>query len=61
MLKWIGTHKGVIWKVLAGVAALATGGAVYSYMTDEVVDDSGIPLVKRNYDGHEVYEVEDEK
>ena len=61
-LKWLGSHKGIIVKVLVGVAALATGGAIYKYMTDEAnTDDEGIPLVKRDYGDREVYEVEDDE
>lgn len=63
-LKWLGSHKGIIAKALVGVAALATGGAIYTYMTDEadeLVDDNGIPLVKRDYGDREVYEVEDDE
>lgn len=60
-LKWLGSHKGIIVKALVGVAALATGGAIYTYMTDEAnTDDEGIPLVKRAYEDREVYEVEDD-
>lgn len=60
-LKWLGSRKGVIVKALVGVAALATGGAIYTYMTDEAnTDGEGIPLVKRSYEDREVYEVEDD-